>query len=85
MADSGIWYIFAPDLKTRNKKMIQNQVRQEKYDRDAVEEHSSHLGKLFYQAHTIGLENMSKEPLHLSSEFADVLTDIRGERYVNKH
>lgn len=65
--------------------MIQNSVRQEKYDRDAVEEHLSHLGGLFLQAHTIGLENMFKEPLHPSSEFLGALRDIRGERYLKKH
>lgn len=84
LEDSVICHTFAPDLKTRNKKMMQNPVKQEKYDRDAVEEHLTHLGSLFLQAHTIGLENIHKEPLHLSSGFVGALRDIRGKRYVKK-
>lgn len=39
------------------------------YVQNAFDGHLSRLGELFNRAHTEGIENMYKEPLHLTKQF----------------
>ena len=52
--------------------MHQNVMKVDIIDKEFSElfdDHLSHLGELFHKAHTEGIENMYKEPLHLTKQF----------------